>query len=61
MSSMGRPDDQEERQPSRAEPANPILLPALKVGAIAGEKDQPQNFINYPPIRILPGWALCPS
>lgn len=44
---MGRPDDQEERQSSGAEPANVILLPALKVGAIAGEKDQPQNSINY--------------
>lgn len=44
---MGRPDDQEERQPSGAEPANVILLPALKVGAFAGEKDQPQNSINY--------------
>lgn len=36
---MGRPDNQEERQPSGAEPANVILLPALKVGAFAGEKD----------------------
>lgn len=59
MSSMGRPDDQEERQPSGAEPANLILLPALKVGAIAGEKDQPQNSINYSSTRILPSWALC--
>lgn len=38
MSSIGRPDDP-ERQLSGAEPANVILLPALKVGAIAGEKD----------------------
>lgn len=60
VSSMGRPDDQEERQSSGAEPAHVILLPALKVGAFAGEMDQPQNSINYYSSRIVQGWATVP-
>lgn len=40
---MGRPDSQEESQPSgAAEPTNVIVLPALKVGAFAGERISPK-------------------
>lgn len=42
MGSMGRPDSQEESQPSGAEPSNVIILPALKVGAFAGERTSPK-------------------
>lgn len=43
MGAMGRPDDQEGGQTSRAEPGNVILLPALKVGAFAGERISPKS------------------
>lgn len=48
MGVMGHPDNQEERQPSGAKPANVILLPALKVGAFAGERIRPK-----PPSKII--------